>query len=38
MGSWAAEQLFSRSLPADLGAHYLPGPVVLRDSVAPPPD
>jgi LacI family transcriptional regulator len=37
MGSWAAEQLFPRSLPPDLGPCYLPGPVVLRDSIAPIP-
>jgi LacI family transcriptional regulator len=36
MGSWAAEQLFPRGTPSQLGPVHLPCPVVLRDSVAGP--
>jgi LacI family transcriptional regulator len=36
MGSWAAEQLFPRGTPSQLGPVHLPCPVVLRDSVAAP--
>ena len=37
MGAWAAGQLFPRTQAPNIGQTYLPCPVVLRDSVGPPP-